>query len=218
MTLREIAKVLQSQGVNLNYRQRKDGSIVITRIDGVSYRNKSGNAKARALLGETLSSARIEQLQRIRTPKGKFGHKKAEALDKELKKELRKVQREFRKRGVKEGKPTTRNLRWAIKHHGREEAVRRLKQANRYARGIAYPENVIALALRLEADAKKLDGHASDLLTQTAEYLRAHSEDDTITEDMIKDALEALYEMEKGGADSGYVTTWAMNVYLSIVK
>lgn len=196
MTLMQIAETLKSQGVAINYRQRKDGSIVITRIDGVSYQNKSGNAKARALLGETLSSARSEQLQKIRTPKGKWGHKKESRLDNRLKKELRKVQSQFRKKGVTEGKPTMRNLRYILKHYGMEEAFRKLRQASRYARGIAYPENVDAFAFKLIDTANKLNemGRNAEArkLKHLAKYLKRHRDDDTITEEMLSSAIEAV--------------------------
>ena len=198
MTLLKIVKELQEQGHALNYRLRKDGSVVITRIDGVSYRDKSGNAKARSMVGSTLTEAKIAQLAKIRTPKGKFGHrKKTETVDDPLKKMLRKVQAEFRKHGVKDGKPTIKNLRYTVKHYGREEAIRKLEQASRYARGIAYPENVIALGERITEDGQKMDIVYADDLINLGNWLIRVAYDDRITESKIKEALEILYDMEE---------------------
>lgn len=201
MKLRQAVKMLRAQGHAINYRERADGSIVVTRVDGVSYRNKSGNAKVRALAGITMTQAQTQQLARIRTPKGKFGHKKTTKLSADVKKELKRVQALFRKKGVEAGKPTTKNVRWTIEHLGEEEARARLKQASRYARHVAYPDNVRTLAERIRKDAMGRQDRYATRLNAIAQYLEEHAEDDTIREEQLGKA----YERESGlyGAENG---------------
>ena len=74
MTLRELVKELRSQGHQVEYYNRKDGSILIRSIDGIDYKGASGNAVARAMgealnLNAELSQARKTQLKIIK-PKG----------------------------------------------------------------------------------------------------------------------------------------------------
>lgn len=215
MKLKQIAKALEAQGHSVVFSTRKDGSIVIRRIDGVAYQAKSGNAQARAMLGVSLSSAQESQLLKIRTPKGKRAKPMAQ-LPIEIRRELRRAQRIFRKKGVDEGKPTTKNIRYTLREYGEAEVYRRLKQAIRYARGVAYPENVRTLSIRIFADANKLAGRIEgDILTRlyrVAEYLAAHADDDTITESMIKDILEELYTGEGGNDDWANVANRLENV------
>lgn len=211
MTLKQIVKQLLEKGHKVTYTLRKDGSIVIRRIDGVAYQNKQGNAEARALAGVSLSLAQQQQLAKIALPKGSRARKKKEALPQEIKRHLQRVQRKFRKKGLDAGKPTTKNLRWVLKNLGYAEAERRLTQAERYVRGIAYPENVRTLAERIWADAVKVgetDGEWGNRLTRIAEYLYDAAEKDIITEDQLSTILHDcdLYEAEQGSADWRNVT------------
>lgn len=202
MTLRQVVNTLKSQGHAVNYRQRNDGSIVITKIDGESFQGKAGNAKARAMLGLTLSAAKIAQLEKIKTPLGKWGHKKEEKVDEDIKRELRRVQAQFRKRGIKEGKPTMRSIRYTIRLYGKKEARERITQASRYARGIAYPQNVAWLAGRMYKDADDLDvGLSAWRLRILADWLMKHRYDDSVKEAQIGDAYEILYQAEQGAAE-----------------
>lgn len=197
MTLIDIVGILRSQGHSLNFRYRKDGSIVITRIDGKSYRNKSGNALARQMAGETLSEARKAQLTKIRTPKGVFGHKRKAPLPDSIKRVLRKAQRLYRKTGAEAGKPTTKNIRWTIAHYGEAEAKRRLEQSMRYARGIAYPENILALAERVGDFINKIDDiDIREKALKINLHLRDHAYDDSITEEMLEDLIADMYDAE----------------------
>ena len=216
MTLKQIVKQLLEKGHKITYTLRKDGSIVIRRIDGVAYQNKQGNAEARALAGVKLSPAKEAQLLKLRTPTGRFGNKATAPLPDPIRKELRKAQRVFRKRGVKEGKPTTRNIRYTLREYGEAEVYRRLKQAIRYARGVAYPENVRTLSMRILADANKLagrvDGDIIRRLYSIAEYLAQHAEDDTILERQIQDILDVLYAGEGGNDEWANVADYLENV------
>lgn len=203
MTLRKIIVTLRSQGHTINFRERKDGSVVITRIDGKSYANKSGNAKARQITGASLSVHQSAQLETIRTAKGHFGHRKSKRapLDHEVRKALRRAQRIFRGQGATVGKPTTRNIRWVLEHEGKEEALRRLRQAERYAKGVAYPQNVIAFAERLLLDAAKMKGKNARRAKRIASYCKRNAYLDIITEAQLQRAIEALYNGEGESVD-----------------
>lgn len=206
MKLKNIVTKLRDAGHSVTYRVRKDGSIVIQTIDGKKFTGKSGNAAARALAGVSLSLAQQQQLAKIALPKGSRARKKKEALPQELKRHLQRVQRKFRKMGLEAGKPTTKNVRWVLRNKGYAEAERRLTQAERYARGIAYPENVKALAETIWADAVKVgetDSEWGNRLIRIAEYLYDAAEKDIITEDQLKAVLHDcdLYDAENGSAD-----------------
>ena len=211
MKLKNIVTKLRDAGHSITYRVRTDGSIVILTIDGKKFTGKSGNAAARALAGVSLSLAQQQQLAKIALPKGSRARKKKDPLPEELKRHLKRVQRKFRKKGLEAGKPTTKNLRWVIKNLGYAEAERRLTQAERYVRGIAYPENVRTLAERIWADAVKVgetDGEWGNRLNRIAEYLYEAAEKDIITEDQLSAIIHDcdLYEAEQGSADWRNVT------------
>ena len=204
MKLRQAVKMLRAQGHAINYRERADGSIVVTRVDGVSYRNKSGNAKVRSLAGITMTTAQKAQLEGIRTQKGKFGHNRKQKLSPAVKRELQRVQALFRENGIAAGKPTTKNLRWVEKNKGEKEAMERLKQARRYARHVAYPENVRTLAKRIRKDAMGRQDRYATRLEAIAKYLEDHAEDDTIREEQLGKAYEresGLYRAENGSGN-----------------
>lgn len=138
-----VVKLLNMQGHKVQYRVRNDGSIRITRIDGVSYRGSSGNIAAREMTGVAFSESRKKQLETIRTEKGKFGHKKKSDLPEEVIKKIRRVQRLWKKKKVqREGYVGKRGARYNIQQYGEEEALRILNEQERYATGLAYSEVV----------------------------------------------------------------------------
>lgn len=212
MTLRESVQALKKQGYKIKFRNRSDGSIVVTSVNGKSYKGKEGNALVRSLTGQTLSERRVRQLHSkpLLTKKGQWGHKLTRKLtDREWKRRVRRVQREFRKNDVKKGTPRMRNIRYTLEHYGQEEALRRLKQAERYAKGIAYPENIEALAKRIRLDANKLDeGKVKKDAMSLADWLEAHAYSDTITEDQLEQLIDALYDSEQGKKDfASFIST-----------
>lgn len=150
MKMIDIVKQLISAGYNIEYYVRKDGGILIREIDGQKYTGAKGNKIARSMVGATLSEARQTQLawnvknliKGVKKPKNKI----AEDLDEQLKK----TQKAWRINKVKTGKITKRKLRQYIKMYGEEEAKRYLQRAEKYAQGFTYPENVEALANRVE--------------------------------------------------------------------
>ncbi len=113
----DVVKLLKMRGHTIQYRVRNDGSIRITRLDGVSYIGSQGNAAARSIAGVTLSESRKRQLQDIKTEKGTFGHKRKSQLPEEVMKKVRRVQRIWKKNRVqRDGYIGKRGARYNIKN------------------------------------------------------------------------------------------------------
>lgn len=157
MTIRQIIKELQKSGYDISFYERKDRGVRITRINGESYRGSSGNVKARKIVGASLTEAQKVSLSKLKTPKGKgsYNKRRKPKLDEETKERIKKLQRQYRKVGKKEGKPTIKNYRYVMKKYGKEEADRLLSQAERRIQGLAYIELVDTLIKRIKADLKK---------------------------------------------------------------
>ena len=147
MTLMEIVERLQREGNIVSYRIRSDGGILITSINGKKYSGAEGNRIARNIVGATLSEARAIQLASIKPKKGQSPKsRKLPTVEEELKKQLRKVQRIWKKNvDPKKGKITLKKLRWNIQNLGVARAKEKLEQALRYAQGLAYSKNIEAL-------------------------------------------------------------------------
>lgn len=196
MTLLDIIKELEKQGHTLVYHHRKDGGYVISKIDGMSFSGKTGNAQARAMVGATLSEARAYQLKRIRTPKGKRATKRT-PLPKELKKMLTKVQRAHRKKHpTSSGTISTRGVRWFLEHYGEEAAKQAIDKAWRYSQGYAYLENVQTLIERINLDLNKNPNSAMEQVKNEIENKMM-----VFKEEWIQHCYEALYEWEKGAIE-----------------
>ena len=193
MNLKQVIDTLEKQGHTIEYSHRKDGGYVIRSIDGVHYKGKQGNAVARLMVGTKLSEARRVQLESIRTPKGKR-QQKLEALDEEVKKKLRKVQKEHRKRHPTiEGTQTTGKTRWRIKQFGREKALESLDKALRYEMGIAYKDNVLHLLERIEMDLMVDEDSDMESIYDTIK-----AKIDEFKEEWISQVYYCIYEWEKG--------------------
>lgn len=196
MTIREIIKVLSSQGHSVSYYVRKDGGVLIKSIDGRRFTGASGNVYARSITGQVISEKRSAQLERI-TYTGKRA--KSYIEDREVKRLLQKVQRKwnkaFRKNGQvpSVGRKTAKGVKWSLVHRGKEETLRLLKEAERYASGLAYGKNIEQLAMYIQDSAYK---YQSDELLQLAEDIRANAW--MIKEDSIKAAYEELYKLNDG--------------------
>ena len=186
MTMREIALLLQQLGSEVKYTIRNDGGIRITYINGQHYSGSTGNMIARQMVGATISEARVKQLSKIKTAKGKWGHKKLDEIPEEIKREIRKTQRIFRKEGVKAGIPTIRKYRANIKLYGKKEADRLLRQASRYGQGLAYEENVRWLIIKLEEIQSK---YPSEALKEAIKKVKEKK-------DIFKESwLQAIYKL-----------------------
>lgn len=197
MTMREIVKVLQSQGHSVSYYIRKDGGILIKEIDGTRYTGGAGNAIARALTGTQISAKRAEQLKRIT-----YTGKRAAAYfdDREIKKTLHRVQRKWNrafphKKGEApmQGRKTAKGVKWSIEHRGREETLRLLSEAERYASGKAYSKNIEQLAAYIEDAGIK---YQNEKLIQLAQDIRDNAW--MIQESSMAPAYDELYKLNDG--------------------
>lgn len=148
--LRQIVKILNSQGHNIEYRNRTDGSIIVTAIDGRKTKIVEGNRILRNMAGVPLSEKRKAQTSR----------NVAEKIIKPIKISTRtrdmlsQAKKALEKSNVKM-KLTTDRLREHIKLYGENWAYDHTKKLKRYFQGYAYEENVDNLKNIFEDDFRK---------------------------------------------------------------
>lgn len=201
MSVREIIYYLQETGHQITYYQRKDGGVLIRSIDGVKYLGAKGNIAARALVGVNLSQAREKQLKAATTTKKQL--KKAVGYE-EVKTEWRRVRDVWRqafppskRKKNPIGTFSWRRIRYALIHYGREEALRRIYEAERYAQGLANTLNVEHLIAYIKEANLFLKNEDFDKLAKDIEA-NIYS----IKEDAIYPAYQALYELNHGANPS----------------
>lgn len=193
----EVVRLLQSQGHEVDFYVRKDGGILVKRIDGERYTTgASGNARARQIAGASISEARIQQLH-YATRSRKL---KKPTLDDEITREYYRVKKIWNRRiKAKKGKPHPAGyfgwgrIEYAKKQYGKEEALRRIHEAEKYASGLAYSKNVEYLAAFIEITNYNRN---SPELEQLAKDIRANAW--MIREEWILPAYEELYWLDKG--------------------
>lgn len=203
--MKKIVENLRSQGHEITYSKRKDGSIRITSIDSIKFEaNKSrGNAMARAMMGETLSERKQaqtgRQLRGIAKRQGRKRRNRKAPLPESIRRELRKAQSAIRKAtkgGSSTGTVSAKTIRKIIAEEGEEAALRKLERATRYFKGYAYPENVDALASYVEKLANDADnksrGAGAPLRKAKRAILRKRME---FLETWIKSCHEVLYDL-----------------------
>lgn len=186
MKLIDIIKILQEKyNIKVTFRRRGAGEgrgIRITSINGVKYKGSTGNIVARGLIGASVQHG-----------------KKLPPLPDEIRKQLLRVQRIFRKKGIKAGKPTTKNVRYNLEKYGAEEVSRLLTEAERYAKGLAYNENLNALITRLEQDKSIAvainDTRATSILQEIINKVEQKRE--SITEEQLVLILATIYDAEQ---------------------
>lgn len=202
MTIKEIAEILAENGHNIKIKKRSDGGYIISGIDSEKFRGAAGNIRARKIVGATLSAARSYQLSRIRPPKKVAPMKrKQKPLPAELLKEMRKVQREWRKTHPDiSGTISTKGLRYQYEKYGEEVAKASLNKAYRYSQGYAYIENVNWLVQRLESDRNKLDGSEAAAIDDIINQIKMKSL--SFKEEWISEIYEEIYDFEKGAMDA----------------
>lgn len=197
MTMMEVVRQLQAQGHEVDFYVRKDGGILIRKIDGERFPSgASGNARARQIVGASLSEAREKQLK-YATRQRKI---KKPSLDDTIEKEYKRVKKKWNKAfKSKKGKPHPAGyfgrgrIQYAIDHYGKEEALRRIREAERYASGLAYSKNVEQLAYFIKSagatyNSQELEKLADDLLENAF----------SIKEEWIAPAYEELYKLNAG--------------------
>ena len=193
----EVVRQLQDQGHEVDFYVRKDGGILIKRIDGDKFPSgASGNARARQIVGASISEARLSQLK-YATRARKV---KKPSLDDEIRKEFERVKKKWNKAfKAKGGKPHPagyfgwKRIKYLMNKYGKEEALRRIKEAEKYASGIAYEENVKQLAYfiqdsALQYSSPELDKLGKDVLENAF----------SIKEEWIKPAYDELYKLNAG--------------------
>ena len=201
MTVRESITELQRRGYNITYRKRSDGGYIITKINGKTFKGAKGNTYARSLLGERISEARAEQLS-YNVEKYIKGEKKKATLDYEMKKELRKVQRIWRKTNI-HGKITSKKVKFHMKEYGKAEALEYLRRQTRYGQGLAYEENVVAIANYMRDFSKSIkDKDLANALLELAN--RLESKRVTIKESQLQRIHDVLYEIKENHYDNNY--------------
>lgn len=213
MSVKDMISRLESLGFSVKARQRKDGGYIITSINGQKFTGAKGNTYARSLLGEELSQARQEQLS-FNVNKYIQGAKKKATLDDEMKKELRKVQRLWRKRKVK-ARITAKKVKEHIAEEGREAAFRYLQRQTRYGEGYAYEENVEYLAEYVENVALGIsDKEYKEATKKVADFIR--SKMSLFKEEWIAKVYGYWYEVIRNNYDGNIVAKAIMSTYALI--
>ena len=215
MNVSQMIKELEKLGFKVDARRRTDGGWIITKINDMSFSGASGNQYARQVLGVELSQARIEQTH-FNVKQYIEGKTKKATLDDELKKELRKVQRVWRKHKV-QGRITARKVKQHLKDSGRKEALQYLKRQSRYGQGYAYPENVRYLAEYVRGIAKGMEDTDKELATasmKVADYIE--SKEATFKEAWIGDIYSYWYEVRNSGYNPNVCSQAIMKTYSKI--
>lgn len=209
MLLKDIVKQLELEGFEIEFKTRNDGGLLITKINGVSFKGASGNTRARQIAGVKLSEAQISQrsynidkyIKGYKHPKDKF--------DEDLKARVKKVQYIWRKNKVN-GKITMRKAREHFKTSGRKGLLDYLSKMERYGIGLAYKENVrwlsdyarnVAMGLRANNQT-----NVANKYIELADYILRNME--TFREAWIQPIYSYLYEVR----DSGYNGSVAMGL------
>lgn len=202
MTIKEIAEILAENGHNIKIRKRSDGGYIISAIDSEKFKGASGNIRARQIVGASLSAARSYQLARIRPPKKVAPIKrKQQPLPEDLLKEMRKVQRQWRKNHPDiAGTISTKGLRYQYERYGKEVAMASLNKAYRYSQGYAYIENVNWLIERLSSDRNKMSGSDASTIDSIIDKIKMKQL--SFREEWISEIYEEIYDFEKGGMDA----------------
>lgn len=203
MTIKEIVDTLRSLGHDVTVYQRTDiqgrkRGMVIRSIDNVHYQGSKGNEIARTMVGVKLTEYQQEALTKLNKPSksGKLfsnrpvAKRRLQPLDKDVQNKLKRIQKMYRRKGREYGIPSTKKYRYLLQTKGKAEADRRLDQAEKYVKGIAYEENIEAFILRLQATSNKLENKLDPLINAIRNYPK-----EKFTEDMLQKLIEKYYDM-----------------------
>ena len=199
MTLRELVNELRAQGHQIEYYNRKDGSILIRSIDGVDYKDGAAGNKVAREMGRTLnlnvelSQARKTQLKIIK-PKGA-----RTPLPKAIEVKLKKVQKIYnqKKIPISQGRITKKQIRKILEEEGEKSARKKLTQAQRYAEGYATNATIDAFITAIQSY-RMLFKQGS----QEYEALKKLEDDIRMSSGVIKDeyvypAYKELYKVKQ---------------------
>lgn len=200
---------LMNKGYNINFRARSDGGIIVKEINGEKFSGAKGNEMIRILSNASLSEKQQSQLLSIKP-------KKLDIIPKEIKSQLRKTQKVWRKKrslgGLKNtGKVTSKKVRYRLKTYGVEAALSYLKESEKYAQGYAYTKNVDILLQRIDNYIEMLENFNADEIT--IDYLKASYElilnnKDRFPEAIIYDLYQLLYSVSNGTKNARELYNW----------
>lgn len=202
-TMLSIVHELLSSGHQVDFYIRKDGGILVRSIDGQHFTGAKGNARARAMTGQTLSEARFKQLSyATRSHISAVKERKkglpqpSDAVMEEYKRVKKIWNKAFKSKGGvphKAGYFSKRGVNYVYRTYGEAEALRRISEAERYATGVAYHKNVEHLAYFIEEVGDKFD---SEELRKLSKDILANAY--AIREEYIYPAYQKLYELNVG--------------------
>ena len=199
-TIIQIYNELVSLGHDVKIYKRKDGGYLIKSIGTRKFSGASGNAFARELLRipkeQRLSQRKLSQLKSITTLRSQSQEFKS----------LYKKTRDVWNKAIKEGnlkvkgKIKPQRVIDFLNRYGEEQAKQALLKKQKYAEGIAYPENVQYFITTLErfiidAKAKNVSVETIAGLTDIINYLKLNI--DTIKEWTLKEIIDLSYEVKK---------------------
>ena len=214
MTTKEMIFALRAKGHVVTARKRSDGGWLITKIDNKTYSAAKGNKAARQILGEKLSEGRLSQM-RYNVEEYIRGKKKQRTLEDRIKRELRKVQRVWRKNKV-QGRITAHNVKRHIREYGEMEALSYLQRQTRYGQGYAYDKNVEYLAQYIEGAAEVIS--EQDLYQQAmtcASIVRAYT--DSFKDAWIPEIYAAWYKVTEHKGER-MIVMWAISFTYETMK
>lgn len=195
-TMMQIVQELMAGGHQVDFYIRKDGGILIRSIDGERFSGAKGNTRAREMVGQEISVARVKQLKFALRQRKQSKKKLPDAVEEAYQKTKKKWNKAFHsKKGIPHpaGYFPKKKIKYIYEKYGEEEAMRRINEADRYASGIAYSKNVEHLAgFILDAGNK----YGSQELIKLAEDLLANAY--AIKDEWILPAYEKLYELNNG--------------------
>lgn len=188
----QIANKLRRQGYEITLYKRKDRGYLIKSINGRRFTGAKGNQFARSLTGSKLSNKVLQANRRIVE---KYIVKPK--LPKSFMKEFQKTQRIWRTRSPKvSGKISMKDFRWRIEHKGMEEAIRSLHEHQRYAKGLAYNENINTFISQLENRASHSTSIHKEQTQKIIDWMDKNR--NKITEEQMGKAFQLIYKSEKG--------------------
>lgn len=164
MKIIDVIALLEQLGHDVTYSKRSDGGYLIKSIDGKKFSGASGNNFAREITGKPISEKRKAQLTRINPPKAE--------LSKEFKNAIRSAQRWWKKLN-KSGKIRTSTWRKTAQERGEAEAISALKQQVAYAKGYAYPANVMAFIERTKQRIVPMSRQSEEWI-QICNFMESH--------------------------------------------
>lgn len=190
-------KKLKNRGYEITYRKRTDGGYLITKINEKKFTGAKGNRIARSLTNIHISQKQYKTNRllvetKIKKPK----------LSKAFMREFHRTQRMWKKLSPKvSGKISLKQYRDKIKFKGLQGARESLFEHQRYAKGLAYNENINTYISNLENKMKHSPSKiAQSKAQQIIDWMNKNR--NNITEKQLEKAYNLIYKSEKGNAIS----------------